>query len=74
MMNGAETYRKVAEALPYEVQAALLAIRDDGLTLSKIPAGGIYAALHELMLITEWEDGVITLSRAGRHLVDYCTC
>ena len=75
MINGPRTYKEVAQALPYEIQATLLAIRDDGLTTKKIPSQ-IYIAMHELMLIeADGETGAnLRLSRLGNHLVDYCTC
>ena len=75
MINGPETYKAVAEALPYEIQSALLAIRDDGLTTPKVPAK-IYIAMWELQLINaDGETGAnLRLSRLGKHLVDYCTC
>ena len=74
-MNGNETYKKLAEALPWDLQSALLAIRDDGLTTSQIP-DLVYIALYELQLIeADGEEGQnLRLSRLGKHLVDYCTC
>ena len=72
-MNGKETYKKLAEALPYELQSALLSIRDAGMTFSKIPQL-IYIALYELQLIEVTEGQNLSLSRLGNHLVDYCTC
>lgn len=75
MIDGPRTYRAIAEMLPYEIRAALLAIRDDGLTPENIP-GQIYIALYELQLIeADGETGAnLRLSRLGKHLVDYCTC
>ena len=43
-MNGPATYKAIAEALPWEIQSALLSIRDDGLTPENIP-DQIYIAL-----------------------------
>ena len=75
MINGPETYRTIAEALPYEIQSTLLAIRDAGMTAAKIP-DQIYIALYELQLIeADGETGAnLRLSRLGNHLVDFCTC
>lgn len=73
MINGPETYKAVAEALPYEIQSALLAIRDDGLTGTMIP-DQLYIALYEMQLIEETNRWSLSLSRLGKHLVDYCTC
>lgn len=75
MINGNETYKKLAEALPWEIQSTMLAIRDDGLTTDKIP-DVIYIAMHELQLIeADGEAGEnLRLSRLGNHLVDFCTC
>lgn len=75
MINGNETYKKLAEALPWEIQSTMLAIRDDGLTTDKIP-DVIYIAMHELQLIeADGEVGEnLRLSRLGNHLVDFCTC
>lgn len=74
MLDGKKTYKTIAEALPYELQSALLSVRDDDpeLVMGNMPAG-IYIALYELMLI-EGEEGNIHLSRLGEHLVPYCTC
>ena len=73
MINGPRTYRAIAQMLPYDIRAALLAIRDDGLTTEKIPSQ-IYIAMHELMLIeADGETGAnLRLSRLGNHLVDFC--
>lgn len=71
-MNGKETYKAIAEALPWEIQSTMLAIRDDGLTKDRIP-DVIYIALYELQLIEDAGDD-IQLSRLGNHLVDFCTC
>lgn len=72
-MNGKETYKKLAEALPWEIQSALLAIRDEG--GANFP-NVIYYALYELQLIEEEKPGdtELRLSKLGNHLVDYCTC
>lgn len=74
-MNGPATYKAIAEALPWEIQSALLAIRDDGLQTKDIPFQ-VYIAMHELQLIeADGETGEnLRLSRLGNHLVDYCTC
>ena len=75
MIDGPRTYRAIAEMLPYEIRAALLAIRDNGLTTPKVPAK-IYIAMWELQLIeADGETGEnLRLSRLGKHLVDYCNC
>ena len=75
MINGPETYKTIAEALPWEIRTAVLTIRDYGLTSDKIP-DQIYIALYELQLIeADGETGAnLRLSRLGKHLVDYCTC
>ena len=75
MIDGPTTYKAVAEALPYEIQSALLAIRDDGLTGTMI-SDQLYIALYELQLIdADGETGAnLRLSRLGKHLVDFCTC
>lgn len=74
-LNGPETYKAIAEVLPWEIQSALLAIRDDGLTTERIP-DKIYIAMHELQLIeADGETGAnLRLSRLGKHIVDYCSC
>ena len=75
MMNGETTYKKIAEALPWEIQTTLLSIRDEGLTTKGIPFQ-VYIAMHELQLIeADGETGEnLRLSRLGNHLVDFCTC
>lgn len=75
MIDGPRTYKAVAEALPYEIQSALLAIRDDGLTTANVP-DQLYIALYELQLIdADGETGAnLRLSRLGKHLVDFCSC
>lgn len=75
MINGNETYKAIAEALPWEIQSAMLAIRDEGLTTDKVP-DVIYIAMHELQLIeSDGETGEnLRLSRLGNHLVDFCEC
>ena len=82
-MNGKETYKKIAESLPWEIQSALLAIRDaeeDPIKIEHIyqempPV--IYIAMIELCLITEWSEAKLTgmkLTSAGKHLVEFCSC
>ena len=73
MINGPETYKAVAEALPYEIQSALLAIRDEGRV--NLP-NEIYYALYELQLIEEEKPGdeELYLSKLGNYLVEFCTC
>lgn len=83
MMNGKETYKKIAEALPWEIQSALLAIRDAGDDTGAVekiyfamPAP-VYVAMIELCLISEWSEkkrAGMKLTTAGRHLVDFCSC
>lgn len=73
MIDGPRTYRAIAQMLPYEIRAAMLAIRDDGLTTDKMP-GQVYIALYEMQLIeADGETGAnLRLSRLGKHLVDFC--
>lgn len=67
-----EICKAIAEELPWEIQSALLAIRDDKITVDKIP-DGIYSCMNELQLIdTDGEN--VWLSRLGRNLVDHCSC
>lgn len=76
MINAEETFKKIAEALPYEVQSALLAIRDDGnVTAEKVPAP-VFFALDGLTLIEPVSNDkeLLTLSKLGYNLVDYCSC
>lgn len=82
-MNGNETYKAIAEALPYELQSALLSIRevqnnDEGTRklFYKMPAA-VYIALIELCLIKPWDEVRKTgleFTSAGAHLVNYCSC
>ena len=81
-MNGNETYRLLAEALPYELQSALLSIREvhddheaNKALFEKMPTP-TFVGLVELCLIEnpdiwnpQWQ-----LTTAGKHLVEYCTC
>ena len=71
MIDGPRTYRAIAQMLPYDIRAALLAIRDDGLTPENIP-DQIYIALYELQLIEGTNAQSFGLSRLGKHLVDFC--
>lgn len=72
-MKGYEMYEKMAEALPWEVQSLLLAVRDEeGLRIDKIP-DLLYFMAYELMLI-EPEGDFVILTRLGNHLVNHCTC
>lgn len=83
MLNGKETYSKIAASLPWEIQSALLAIRDAGDDTGAVeeiyfamPAP-VYVATLELCLITEWSEkkrAGMKLTTAGEHLVNYCTC
>lgn len=79
MISGPETYKAIAEALPYEVQSALLSIRDNDddqetqeSLYQKTPVP-LYCALIELCLVKD-NGGYFELTTAGRHLVDFCTC
>lgn len=75
-MNGQETFKKIAEALPYEIQSALLSIRDDeNVTARNIPEVVFYA-LCELTLIEQpqSDEEIVQLSKLGSRLVDFCTC
>lgn len=83
MMNGKETYKKIAEALPWEIQSALLAIRDAGDDTGAVEEiyfampTDVYFAIRGLCLVTEWDEDNRTgmkLTSAGRHLVEYCSC
>ena len=75
MQDFNEICKAIAEVLPWEIQSALLAIRDDGLTADKIP-NGIFINMNELQLIET--DGQnrdnIRLSKLGRNIVDHCSC
>ena len=73
MINGPETYKAIAEALPWEIQATLLSIRDEEIARESIPLV-IFTALYELQLIENANADAPSLSRLGKHLVDYCTC
>ena len=73
MMNGPATYKAIAEALPWEIQTTLLSIRDEGIGRESIPLV-IFTALYELQLIEDANADEPSLSRLGKHLVDYCTC
>ena len=72
MIDGKTTYKAIAEALPYEIQSALLSVQDDEpAQLANMPPV-IYIALYELMLI-ESDGENMRLSRLGEHLVNYCS-
>lgn len=79
MMNGEETYKKIAEALPWEIQSALLSIRfygddqEEQESLYQQTPVPLYCALVELCLVKD-NGGYFELTTAGRHLVDFCTC
>lgn len=82
-MTGPETYKRVAEALPWDIQSALLSLRDCGDDPAaiedfyyKVPIL-TYCAMIELCLVTEWNETTrsgMKLTTAGQHLVNYCTC
>lgn len=82
-LNGPETYRKIAEALPWEIQSTLLALRDcqdDPAATEelfyKMPTT-VYIALQELCLAGPWYEekrSGLALTSAGKHLAEYCTC
>ena len=67
-------YKDLAEVLPYEIQSALLAIRDsdDLIKLYNDMPVAVYYSLRELSLIEEGEN--IQLTKLGKHVVNYCTC
>lgn len=70
-----ELYKTMAKALPYELQSALLAVRDtDDLnrTVANMP-DDTYFGLLALGLISEL-GGVVALTKVGSRLVNYCTC
>ena len=78
-MDGQNTYRKIAEALPYELQAALLTLRDteDIKRIYRMMPPVVYIALVELCLVTPWDairETGLQLTTAGAHLVNFCTC
>lgn len=75
MITGPETYKAIAEALPWEIQDAVLTIRDQEVTQHEVPRV-TYIALYELQLIEEpaREFDALQLSRLGNHIVDYCCC
>lgn len=82
-MNAKETYKKIAEALPEKVQAALLFIRDNEEDLAEIESiyldmpMNVYFCMVELGLVTDFNETTrsgMLLTKAGRHLVNYCTC
>lgn len=75
MITGPETYKAIAEALPWEIQDAVLTIRDQEVTQHDVPKV-TYIALYELQLIEEpqREFNPLELSRLGKHIADYCTC
>ena len=82
-LKGPETYRKIAEALPWEIQSALLDLRDcqdDPAATEelffKMPTT-VYIALQELCLAGPWHEekrSGLALTSAGKHLAEYCTC
>ena len=73
MIDGKTTYEAIAKALPYEIQSAMLSVRDgEPAQLANMPPV-IYTALYELMLI-EGDGENMRLSRLGEHLVNYCSC
>lgn len=82
-LNGADTYRRIAEALPWEIQSTLLALRDcqdDPAATEelfyKMPTT-VYIALQELCLAGPWYEekrSGLALTSAGKHLAEYCTC
>ena len=72
MIDGKTTYKAIAEALPYEIQSAMLSVRDDEPAQANMPPV-LYTALYELMLI-EGDGENMRLSRLGEHLVNYCSC
>lgn len=67
-----EICKAIAEVLPWEIQSALLSIRDDGLRPDEIP-NPMFNYMKELSLFEKTERG-IKLSRLGRNLVDHCSC
>lgn len=82
-LTGPETYRKIAAALPWEIQSTLLALRDcqDDTAATeelfyKMPTT-VYIALQELCLAGPWYEekrSGLALTSAGKHLAEYCTC
>lgn len=82
-INGPETYKAIAEVLPWEIQTGLLSLRDaDGdpaeteRVFNKMPTT-VYIAIQELCLATPWDAVThrgLKLTSAGKHLAEYCTC
>lgn len=82
-INGLETYKAIADALPWEIKTGLLCLRDaddDAVAIenvfNKMPTT-VYIAMQELCLATPWD--LVTrrglkLTSAGKHLAEYCTC
>ena len=81
--NGPELYKRVAESLPWGLQTALLTIRDyqDNpemleQTYELMPLC-VYYGLTELGMVTNWNEEKKTgfkLTKAGKHIVSFCTC
>ena len=82
-INGPETYKAIAESLPWEIQTGLLCLRDaddDAAAIenvfNKMPTT-VYIALQELCLATPWDTVThrgLKLTSAGKHLAEYCAC
>ncbi len=82
-INRPETYRAIAEALPWELRTTLLAIRDaqdDREALEKLykeMPHSVYFLLIELCYTSEWNEARCSglyLTKVGKHLAEYCTC
>lgn len=82
-IKGQDVYMKVAESLPWEMQTALLTIRE----YQEVPAmlekiykqmsSNVYIGLTELLLITNWDEASkrgLQLTKAGKHIANFCTC
>ena len=82
-IKGPETYKAIAEVLPWEIQTGLLSLRDAEdnpaeieKVFKKMPTT-VYIAIQELCLATPWDTITrrgLKLTTAGKHLAEYCTC
>lgn len=82
-INGTETYKAIADVLPWEIQTGLLSLRDaedDPAAIenifNKMPTT-VYIALQELCFATPWDTVThhgLKLTTAGKHIAEYCVC
>ena len=82
-LNGPETYRAIANVLPWEIQTGLICLRDaenDPAEIEKVfnkMPTTVYIAMQELCLATPWDTVTrkgFKLTSAGKHLAEYCSC